>query len=69
MSPDGQLKVLADFFLDSAKIIFGSAVVSALVPGLSASTPWPTAIFGFIATIAFLTAAMRITKIAERSQL
>lgn len=67
MNPDGQLKVLANFLLDSAKIIFGSAVVSALVPGLSASAPWPTAVFGLIATIAFLTAAMRITKIAEKS--
>lgn len=69
MNPDGQLKVLANFLLDSAKIIFGSAVVSALVPGLSTSTPWPTAVFGLIATVAFLTAAMRITKIADKSPL
>ena len=69
MNPDIQLKVLANFLLDSAKIIFGSAVVGALVPGLSKGALWLTAVFGLIATIAFLTAAMRITKIAETSQL
>lgn len=69
MTLDGQLKVLANFLLDSAKIVFGSAVVGTLIPGLNRGVPWPTAFFGLIATIAFLATAMKITKIAEKGSL
>lgn len=69
MTPDSQLKVLANFLLDSAKIVFGSAVVGALVPGLSTDMLWPTAVVGLIMTVSFLAAAMRVTKIADKNQL
>lgn len=65
MKSEGQLKALADFFLDSAKIIFGSAVVSTLLPGITGEIPWLTITFGIIATATFLILAMKIIKIAE----
>ena len=65
MKSEGQLKALANFFLDSAKIIFGSAVVSALLPSITGEIPWLTVAFGMIATITFLMLAMRIIKITE----
>lgn len=47
-------RIVANFFIDSAKIVFGSLVVSAFMPktGLD-GFPWITFVMGAIVTIGF----------------
>lgn len=47
-------KVVANFFLDGAKIIFGSLVVGAFVPSIAAAQiPWSNITLGIVFTAAF----------------
>lgn len=50
--------VIADFFLDGAKILFGSLVVGAFVPGATGGNPsWLTVGIGILWILAFLAVA------------
>lgn len=57
-----QLKVVANFLLDGAKIIFGSLVVGVFVPGASGEIPWTTFLSGIGLTITFLGISAALTK-------
>lgn len=54
--PSGiQSRVASNFFLDGAKIIFGSLVIGAFVPSFTAPEfPWSTFIAGAFMTTSFL---------------
>jgi hypothetical protein len=65
MNLQNQLKVVSNFFLDGAKIIFGSLVVGVFVPSASGSIPWLTFAVGLAMTIAFLAIPIRIAKIID----
>lgn len=57
------MSILSNFFLDSAKIIFGSLVVGAFVPSLATQSPqWIAISMGIILTTAFLIAAKMASK-------
>lgn len=60
-----QLKVIADFLLDGAKIIFGSLVVGVFVPAATGKIPWLTVLLGLALTAAFLIGAMGLVKILK----
>ena len=60
-----QLKVLSNFLLDTAKIIFGSLVVGVFVPTVTARIPWVTVLVGLLATAVFLVFAMHVAKIVK----
>ncbi|MBI3442891.1 MAG: hypothetical protein HY007_03930 [Candidatus Sungbacteria bacterium] len=50
-----QSSVASNFFLDGAKIIFGSLVIGAFVPSFTAPEfPWLTFTFGVLMTSFFL---------------
>lgn len=52
------MPILSNFFLDGAKIIFGSLVIGAFVPNLAIQSPqWITIGMGIILTTAFLAVA------------
>lgn len=51
-------RVVVNFFLDGAKILFGSLVVGAFVPSIAAAEiSWLTITFGIIFTAIFFTIA------------
>lgn len=58
------LKTFSEFFLDGAKIIFGSIVVGAFVPSAGNPVSWFTLFVGTIATILFLILSATITGFA-----
>ena len=50
-----QRKIVSDFFLDGAKIIFGSLVVGVFIPGAAPQKIlWPTLAVGITMTTLFL---------------
>jgi hypothetical protein len=53
---------IANFFLDGAKIVFGSLVVGVFSPGGINKIPWLTFGSGIILTIFFLSIASVISK-------
>ncbi|TSC92410.1 MAG: hypothetical protein CEN89_714 [Candidatus Berkelbacteria bacterium Licking1014_7] len=55
-------KVISEFFLDGAKIIFGSLVVGAFMPTAQAPISWITVMVGIFIMIAFLVIAGIISK-------
>lgn len=55
-------KVISDFFLDGAKIMFASLVVGVFVPGAAGTKPWLTFSIGIITTILFLGIAVKLSK-------
>lgn len=57
-----QLKVIANFLLDGAKIIFGSLVIGVFVPSATGSVPWFTFLFGVLSTAVSLGAAVYLVK-------
>ena len=58
--------IISNFFLDGAKIIFGSLVVGAFVKGaLAPESQWATVGVGVALTIAFLFIANVFTKKEE----
>lgn len=55
IEPTKRNAVIADFFLDGAKIIFGSLVVGAFVPGVTGGQPsWLNIGLGIFAAVVFL---------------
>ena len=62
MLSDEQQKVIANFLLDGAKIIFGSLVVGVFVPSATSEIPWLTFLAGLGLTVAFLTISAALTK-------
>jgi len=61
MRPSEYLKAFSEFFLDGAKIIFGSVVVGAFIPGTGGPISWLTFVIGTLATISFLVVSATIT--------
>lgn len=61
-------RVVMAFFLDGAKIIFGSLVVGVFVPSAAGARPWLTVLGGIAMTAVFLMIAVRLAAIAERSR-
>ena len=57
-----QLKIISNFFLDGAKIIFGSLVVGVFVPGISTETPWHVFIAGITLTLMLLIFSVYLIK-------
>ena len=57
-----ELKVVSNFFLDGAKIIFASLVVGIFVPSASGKIPWLTFAGGIVMTLVFLTLAIIVSK-------
>ncbi|HEY4495748.1 MAG TPA: hypothetical protein VJC04_00085 [Candidatus Paceibacterota bacterium] len=62
-----QIKVIANFLLDGAKIIFGSLVVGAFVPSLSDNISWSTVALGLIFVVIFLSLATNLSKLYKLS--
>jgi hypothetical protein len=60
-----ELDTLSDFFLDGAKILFGSLVVGVFVPTASGKVPWLTFVVGIGMTLVFLAVAGRLSKLAK----
>jgi len=60
-----QIKVIANFLLDGAKIIFGSLVVGAFVPSITGNVSWSTVAFGLIAIAIFLFFAANLPKLSK----
>ncbi|OGC06579.1 hypothetical protein A2526_00105 [candidate division WOR-1 bacterium RIFOXYD2_FULL_36_8] len=58
-------KVLGDFFLDCAKLIFASLVVGVFVPSAVGKVPWLTFLMGIIMTALFLVIAVNLSKKGE----
>jgi len=54
--------VTCDFFLDSAKITFGSLVINLFAPGIAAKMPWVTLLTGLSFTTLFLVIARKLSK-------
>jgi len=65
MEPKSALEVVSDFFLDGAKIIFGSLVVGVFVPGAAGKIPWLICAIGVAVTMLFLTVAAMLAKTAS----
>lgn len=63
-----EFKVLSDFFLDGAKLIFASLVVGVFVPSAAGSVPWLTFLIGIIMTILFLSIAVKLSKIEGKNK-
>ena len=62
MKDSAQLNILSDFFLDGAKIIFGSLVVGAFLPGTTVKEfSWLVFFSGVTLTVAFLLIAYVIS--------
>lgn len=60
---NNQSNIIANFFLDGAKIIFGSLVIGIFVPNAAApAAPWSIFVVGIILTVTFLL----IAKIASK---
>lgn len=58
MEPNTRAKIVSNFFLDGAKILFGSLVVGAFLPGtVDEQIPFLTVALGVAATIIFLLVA------------
>ena len=64
MITEERARILSNFFLDGAKIVFASLVVGVFVPGfeLTNSRLWATFVFGSVSTAAFLYMAISIAK-------
>ena len=59
-------KIIADFFLDGAKILFGSLVVGAFIPGaVGEQPPYFTITSGIIFTVIFLVIADALARRGE----
>mgnify|MGYP001592422467 CR=1 FL=1 len=71
MITEERVRILSNFFLDGAKIIFGSLVVGVFVPGTQSpdGASWLTLTVGLLTTAAFLVVAIRIKKKTMISQL
>jgi hypothetical protein len=54
--------IVSDFFLDTAKITFGSLVVGIFAPGATVKTPLSTFFNGLVISIIFLTLAVKLEK-------
>jgi len=65
MKSDVYLRTFSEFFLDGAKIIFGSVVIGTFVPGAGNPISWLTFVLGAVATIFFLAISATISKTAE----
>jgi len=65
MESKSALEVVADFFLDGAKIIFGSLVVGVFVPSAAGKIPWLICMVGLAVTALFLTIAAMLAKTAS----
>lgn len=57
-----QFKIIANFLLDGAKIIFGSLVVGAFVPSAAGNISWITFTGGLLAIAVFLSLAANLSK-------
>ena len=66
MLASGQLEVISDFFLDSAKIIFGSIVVGVFVPGAAERIPWLTFAVGLGITTVFVSVSVMLSGTPKR---
>jgi len=64
MSSDAYLRTFSEFFLDGAKIIFGSVVIGAFVPNTLGQTSWFAFFGGIVATAFFLGASAAITNLS-----
>ncbi len=63
MGSTDRTKVFSSFFLDGAKIIFGSLVVGAFMPSaVGQDSTYITVVLGVILTIIFLTIADALVK-------
>jgi hypothetical protein len=54
--------IVSDFFLDTAKITFGSLVVGIFAPGVTVKTPLSTFFNGLVISIIFLILAAKLQK-------
>lgn len=61
------MNVLVDFFTDSAKIIFGSAVVGYFIPSISGNVSAPMLASGIAATGMFLGLASLLSKHSNKN--
>lgn len=55
-------KVISEFFLDSAKIVFGSMVIGFFAPNVYGLVPWKSLAGGLTATATLLILASITTK-------
>ena len=62
MGDNNKIKVISEFFLDGAKILFASLVVGAFVPGATGKMPWLTFSIGAAMTTSFLAIAIKLSK-------
>lgn len=65
MAKGDDRSVVSDFFLDGAKLIFGSLVIGVFVPGAAGKIPWLTFAIGIGMTVLFLSIAVRLSKSVE----
>ncbi|MEK7560256.1 MAG: hypothetical protein AAB522_03075 [Patescibacteria group bacterium] len=56
------MKVIVDFLTDSAKIVFGSAIIGFFIPGISGAITIQAFVGGVFTTIVFLTTASLLDK-------
>jgi len=63
-----ELETVSNFFVDGAKILFGSLVVGVFVPGASGKAPWLTFIIGVGVTVVFLALAAKLAKLAGEKE-
>lgn len=64
MPEENEYKVISNFFLDGAKIIFASLVVGVFVPGAAGNIPWLTFLIGLATTVLFLSIATKLSKMS-----
>ena len=60
------MEIIVNFLGDTAKIIFGSAVVGFFIPGLVGKVTVATFIIGGLATIFFLWLAVLLSKLKKK---
>lgn len=56
------MKIIIDFLSDSAKIVFGSAVIGFFIPGISGAITTQAFVGGVFTTVVFLTTATLLDK-------
>ena len=69
MKSDAYLRTFSEFFLDGAKIIFGSVVIGAFIPGAENQISWLAFFAGIVATAFFLGASAAITNLSATQKI
>lgn len=69
MKSDTYLHTFSEFFLDGAKIVFGSVVIGVFAPDTASPISWITFSGGIAATVFFLGASAIIADLREMRNL